>query len=448
MNNSFCIDRNTPIVIYGASYIGSVTGRSLIQKGYQVVAFIDNRAEEIGTCVGRPVYTIDVFRTVFDNDVIIFVAVKNVYYHMDIVRTLNQYGYSKVVYKAEKILQGKADRMEYELDRAYEGMVKRGNVPDSLIPVVIAHNEIEWHGAKLLEEDEDAVVVSMPAELIYTGVTDEAWTNISVLQLIPYISMFRWLDGDQTCAIDEYLALCKKGAESENLQITDGWKRYVIKNRKDVYINMKWKYEFFPEYFVQHAPEVESNQRGTFTLKTGKHRTAFLLAMGRTSIPVRIKRREWKNYIENRNIEKVKNALEGRCGSVIAIPHPYFQYNKEFISVINQQQLWKLLKKMYEMKLLVGKTKEIDGILDLTDSHGYFARYFNSIGIDVYMKDAESTLNRALNQLFCTEVTDRETLLNMRSIAIIEDISSEMSDDVKQRVMGIFVIKTNDIQYI
>ena len=76
MNNSFCIDRNTPIVIYGASYIGSVTGRSLIQKGYQVVAFIDNRAEEIGTCVGRPVYTIDVFRTVFDNDVIIFVAVK------------------------------------------------------------------------------------------------------------------------------------------------------------------------------------------------------------------------------------------------------------------------------------------------------------------------------------------------------------------------------------
>ena len=64
------------------------------------------------------------------------------------------------------------------------------------------------------------------------------------------------------------------------------------------------------------------------------------------------------------------------------------------------------------------------------------------------MKDAESTLNRALNQLFCTEVTDRETLLNMRSIAIIEDISSEMSDDVKQRVMGIFVIKTNDIQYI
>ena len=75
-NQSFEIKKETPIVIYGASYIGSVTGKELQKKKYNVVGFIDKRAEEIEVCLGLPVYGLADLKTNLTEDVVIFVGTK------------------------------------------------------------------------------------------------------------------------------------------------------------------------------------------------------------------------------------------------------------------------------------------------------------------------------------------------------------------------------------
>ena len=96
----------TPIVIYGASYIGSVTGKELIKQRYNVIGFVDKRAKNIGECLGLPVYGLEELKEHVKEDAVIFVAVKNVYYHEDIVETLNSLGFFNIIYKSEKAIGG------------------------------------------------------------------------------------------------------------------------------------------------------------------------------------------------------------------------------------------------------------------------------------------------------------------------------------------------------
>lgn len=409
-------------------------------------AFIDERAEEIGECLNLPVYTIEQFRSIFPKDTVIFVAVKNVYYHMDIVKNLNRAGFEKIIYKSEHMIKGTANVEEHILDKVYESMVKKGGVPDFPIPVIPYQKELIWNTVEILDQDEEFVTVKMPAELLYTGETDSEWTDVPVLSLVPYISMFRFFGGDVRYSPDDYVLLCQKGARSENLRITEGWKRYVIKNRKDIYENMRWKYEFTPEYFIQHAPEVNLNSRGTFTLRTGKHRVSFMLASGAVSIPVKIKSGVWEKYSQSVQVQELKKLLEQNQELSIPIPHPCFQGNMAYNYIFQQMILQKILKMMYEVNLIAGNYRCIDGVIDLTDNYGYFAHFFSGMGMKVYAKKENPETDTMLDKLFRVEMSDMKEILNARSIILAEKMPANAEFDVKQ-TKGIFILHSGNIQY-
>ena len=64
--------------------MGSVTGKALLENGKRICGFIDKRAKDIRQCIGYPVYDIETLKKKAGRHAVIFVAVKNVFYHMDI----------------------------------------------------------------------------------------------------------------------------------------------------------------------------------------------------------------------------------------------------------------------------------------------------------------------------------------------------------------------------
>ncbi|MCM1258667.1 MAG: hypothetical protein NC307_12535 [Roseburia sp.] len=393
----------------------------MIKQRYKVIGFVDKRAKDIGKCLGLPVYELEELKEHVKEDAVIFVAVKNVYYHEDIVETLNSLGFFYVIYKSEKAIAGEMGDREKALDAAYEGIYKKGNVLPLQIPVIMAQKKINWKEDVLLKEDVGEVVVKIPVELLHTGVTDATWMNVPVLLLIPYIDLFRYFQGQEQYSPNDYIELCQKGANNENLKITKSWKEYVLLNRRDIFEQMYLKYEFEPDYFLDSAPKAKWNDKGYFTIETGKHRVCFLISMGVMNIPVRISKVSWAEYVDGNRIDRLKNILMKHTDLKIPIPHPFFQGTAQYNSFRQQMILQRILRILYKEKLLIGSDRKIDTVIDGTDTAGYFARFFSSMGMKAYTGKKQLCCMDELNHLFQGELSEYENCNTREAVVIAEE---------------------------
>lgn len=353
-NDEFWLDKKTPIYIYGASYIGTVTAKALIENKANVQGFIDQRAEEIQSVQGLPVFNPHMLDIPVSS--IIFVGVKNVYYHKDIVKLLNNYGYFNIIYKSSNAIQNVMDESEKRLDEAYERMYKRGIIEAGCFPVIVSMEQEKGVYSKLIEEKEE-VLLLLPVEIVYTGITDSQWTNVPVLAAIPYLELFRFFLGGKEGNIgniEPYLRLCEKGAESENVKITAKWKKYVIENRYDIFVKMWERLEEDPLFFRKTAPKATFNSKGYFNLETGKHRVIFQVALGYARIPVRITMDDYHKYVDKEEtffkderkkriaLQKklndlyYKKELQGNCGREKINPERLSEneYEKKFFEMM------------------------------------------------------------------------------------------------------------------
>ena len=78
------------LILYGASSIGRLAKQTVEELGYNVVGFIDKRADEISSYMGLPVWKLEDVPTEC-KDAAIFVSVKNVFEHEKIALKLRQY---------------------------------------------------------------------------------------------------------------------------------------------------------------------------------------------------------------------------------------------------------------------------------------------------------------------------------------------------------------------
>lgn len=372
------------IYIYGASYIGSVTGRALMNRGIQIKGYIDQRAEEIRACNGLPVYSIPEFQTVATSDAVIFVAVKNVYYHKEIAKTLHQCGYERIIYKSDHAINGSMAAQEEILDQAYECIYKTGGIPEFEIPTVNPGNGLVWKDNPILRESDEFVTIDVPMEQLYTGITADPWKDVLILALLPHIRMFQYFDGQRKEMPFDYISLCEEGARKEKIKITHGWKKYVLENRFHIYEQMRWRYEHEPDYFIDQAPLVSWNERGYFNLLTGKHRICFLAAMNRTSAPVKIKKDVWKDRSLTSETAEIKHLLEKNTDQKFPIPHFLYQGNIQYHCMFRQQQLRRILNQMYDQELMHGRIRKTCKIYNLIPEGGYFSTIFSQMGFEIY----------------------------------------------------------------
>ena len=398
--------------IYGASYIGTVTGKALLAKGFKIKGYIDKRADEIKSCLGISVYSLDEMEEKQDIDAVIFVAVKNVYYHTEIASELMKRGYTKIIYKTIHAINGEMSDDEKLLDRAYECIYKVGNVPNYEIPIISPKQIFSWKDISILEETESTVTINVPLEQIYTGVTAPQWSDVPVLSLIPYIRLFQYFDGDTTKCIDDYIELCEEGARSENVKITEGWRQYVLDNRMNIFEQMRWKYDHYPIFFVQQAPRARWNKKGYFNLCTGKHRVCFLIAMGKTSIPIKIEKQEWIELITDSKLQEIKVLLQDNPTYKVPLPHFYFQGNIQYYNRQCQKILRTIYEDLYDSRQLRGQERSHDSVKIESPYAGYFALIFSQMGFNVIdsleIPDIDRSIYEKLGMKNISSVADRD----------------------------------------
>lgn len=293
------------ILIYGAASYGKRIYQRFIENGFEVAGFIDKRADEIREFVGVKVISPEESLHVYE-DMVLFVAVKNVFEHSNIVKYMVTKGLHNIIYRPYAVLTGGGNDAQKRINMVYTQIDEDSFREILPIPVVYEENIFEKRDYSVVWETDEEVVAKIPWQSVFTNKKKEnssIWSSISVAQLIPHIAFFSYLLGNREEGAEEYLEFCEKAAgRQEGIAITERWKENVIRNRKNVFQQMNLAYELEPDFFIDNASTAEWNTEAhCFNLKSGKHRAAFLIAKGNKYIPLRISREDYLLYNNNKD---------------------------------------------------------------------------------------------------------------------------------------------------
>lgn len=378
-DDGFVLNTQSKIILYGASYIGKVTGTALLERGFSVIAFIDQRADEIQQCLGLPVYTISKAKEMLSPDSVIYVAVKNVFYHEEIAGNLREAGFQNLIYKTKEAINQNWSPNSRSLDQIYEAIYKKGQLVECRCPYFETDVQaVDFNNYVLSEEDQNMVILA-PVALLYSGVTDSQWSDVPVLALVPYYEMFQGLFEGETKKIQPYLQLAKKGAWEENLETTKTWERSVIQGRYDVMKQMDNFYYTDKMFFLKNAPQVSLNEKGYFNLKTGKHRVAYLVMRGEQCIPVKIIKSDWEQVKKFFDFLIKSNSLMKKHNTPL-----FFNLSKDrnHNCYVENHFLKELFTTLFYEDIIKGKQgiSEVE-IIDQSGTAGYFYRFFSKMGV-------------------------------------------------------------------
>ena len=85
----YTIQKEDPILLYGAATTGAILYGNLTDAGYRVAAFIDQRAHEIDSYYGLPVWDpAAAGRYAEQYAAVVIIAIKNVFEHERIAESL------------------------------------------------------------------------------------------------------------------------------------------------------------------------------------------------------------------------------------------------------------------------------------------------------------------------------------------------------------------------
>lgn len=393
------ISKDTDIIIYGAAGNGMRGYHSLAGlNGYNVVGFIDKRADEIQTQYGLPVWSLDGDIPFDKKECVVCVCIKNVFEHVSIVNNLIQKGFRYFIFKSldmenaeleainrnyDKVFCDAQPDLIYELENIFElGKLKKNTYRDCAI----------------LQERENEVVAAMPFELIYTVTADwpaamkdnEGVSNS--LALVPQISLFKLLDGSgDTEGMSIYLNHCastiknsekKYGEGIGTIKDTLGWRKSIIENRTDVYNKMNESLELKYPFFVENAPLCVLGSHNRLLIKSAKHRLAFFIAKKRKYMPVKLSVEAYKVILNESCAKKIQKYIDADfMGDKVKVPiqHPmFYEVQAEWPNFYEQF----IYPAALEIAIIFQNVHVLDSftVYDALDDNGAAARYMNKIG--------------------------------------------------------------------
>jgi len=296
--DDYILNRESGIFLYGIGTLGSIVGRYLLEAGFRVLGYIDQRAGEIPSLYGVACYSIEKARTRIDKEQdVIFIVIKDVFEHENIKDFWFSEGFRRIVYKPLAVIDGAGNDWEKRISDVYDRLVKKELPKQMETPLV----EERKHAAakRIAAADGERCTVYIPIELIYTNRNRDGaydWGDISIHALVPHLRLFRFFSGDLTCSSASYLAFCRENARRDRVETTEAWSRNVLRNRYHVFTQMERYLASDRSFFVRNAPEAEWNEKGFFNLKSGKHRAAFLAAKGMPEIACTIAKEDLQKW--------------------------------------------------------------------------------------------------------------------------------------------------------
>lgn len=386
---TFNIDKSTPLVLYGAATMGMLYFKKYAEWGLNLTAFIDKRAEEIKDFLGFPVYDIENDKLDKENDVILL-AVKNVFEHSRIAKKLYKAGYRKIIYRPYAALNGNGTKDERSLNEVYSDLTDEDVFDSEKLKKIPALNpcivpQLEEHG--VISKTAESVTFYLPVTMLFSdkkGVNEER--QYPILLLKPHINFVKALlsNGGET---ESYMNYCVTAAKNTGtVKISDAWKQNVIANRSEVFFDMLHKYNVEPDFFINRAINVIWNkERGCFNLNSGKHRAAFLCAIGKNYIPVRTSMEDYNAYLNLKDAKKIVNEIfeQYEDGYAYPVENPYLYE----IARYSENSYFNLLRKICD-KLNIwyyenGKILSRLRIYDELNESLFFDSFFRRTGYNV-----------------------------------------------------------------
>ena len=421
--SKFVFDKHAEIWLYGAATTGVLTYNHLKAEGYNVLGFIDKRADEISELCGLEVYSINnlLANVKSLDDVVVILTIKNVFEHYRIANNLFKNGIKNIIYYPYESIKGIPSEEQQQLYNIMDKINKRQKLDKCILPKTSAINIVELKDQCVIGEEGEYIITYLPVNLLFTdrqqktnkvlNIKDDddiKELDKNIMTLMPHISFFAFLLGDDNYGYEKYIDFCEKAARRiDCFEITDRWRKNVFLNRVEVFENMNKEYEKHSDFFVKSAPCVSWNEKGYFNLISGKHRAAFLVAKGDSLIPVKIQKTEYENFLNYEEMQEVNSKRVLYDIEILPAPieHPLF-YN---ISCPSYAFWDKTLKSVCLMLSDSGfnfdETSEI--FIDVDDM-GYFARFFARMNINVKCADRKTKtfeMGKILNNVFkCSSI--------------------------------------------
>lgn len=403
-------------ILYGAAGFGRLIGNSLKECGINVVGYVDKRAFELSTWNNLPVWSIcDIPQKYTASDTVIYISVKNVFEHEQIVAEFREKtNYRKIIYKPYSVLLGYGSKDEIKISEIWD------NLPNGRVDFQLPElNRCKLKHDFAYIEGQEEVKAYIPAEFIFTNDYQNSamsqWGNICILALYTHIEFFHFLDNKSNVRPDDYLEKfhAYSAGVGDNVEITNAWKDNVVKNRTQVYEQMKESMDLDPLFFVRNAAEARWNEdKKYFNLTSGKHRTTFQVAMGKKYIPLKITKTDYAKFVHESEVESTIQLLEDVKKDVM-IPHPFF-YRGEYKDR-NEYHFLTWFAQYFGKKLYYENNKiwfEKLNIIDYTNDFGNFARFCERLGCRVQRRGSLELLEEQLNRLFYTNRIDYEAQIN------------------------------------
>ena len=405
-------EKNKKFILYGAAALGKIVFQTLTGAGFQVVGFIDRRADEIGTLDGLPVWRLDSVpeQILRDSDIVVFISVKDVFDHTQIANQLMEQGFRFIIYKPRSVLEGTASDEKALVSDLYEKVLRGEWSGQESVPPMESLETYQFADMFLVERCGNTVRARIPAEYIFTNhypAQASKWSDISLYMFFTHLNLFDWFAGKNT---DGYLSYvreyCEYNASKLGVKTSERWRQNVLQNRSGVYEQMSINLETYPDFFIKNAPEAVWNKRGYFNLLGGKHRTSFLLSRGFRLIPLQISYEDYTSYLNYTAAHKLVCYFEGRSLDALPFPimHPMFYRYANHGATAYHTILMKVMRRLSEK--LYTETGASDGgrltVVDLMGDSGTLSRYFMRIGSQVYRGHGDE-LTEILDQLMHVE---------------------------------------------
>lgn len=401
---------NTKLLLYGAASIGKIAKEILEKQGFDVIGFIDKRAYEMESYCGLPVWDIEEIEESYKL-YMVYVSVKNVFEHSTIANKLRVNGFQRIIYKPYSTLMNYATEKETVISNVYDAMFEGEMKCEQLNSgdLFEIDNGIREKDFAIIFNDGISVTAFVPTQMVFTNNYREGgmkkWGNVPIIGLFTHLSFFRYLNGDDRFDYNDYLEqyCCYTALLSKTIDITSSWKKNVIRNRTQVYEEMRNSLDLDPDFFVRNAATAEWNEEsGYFNLTSGKHRSAFQVAIGKHYIPLKMRMEDYESFLNIAKLERVNRLLEA-CEDEFLIEHPYFYRG-------SNRKDGRCVDKLTEYVGLVASKiyKDLDRVdfssitvIDETEkNYGYVSRFFARLGCVVYKVESKGELEDAINNLF------------------------------------------------
>ena len=307
------LDDSLEYYIYGAGTLGKLVGEYLLKEDVRIQGYIDKRAMEVKTLIGISVYDLNVLKKNYVDNICIIIAIKDVFEHEKIKQTLFKLGVNKIIYKAQNVLDGNGSQSENIISQIYDSIINHSFMHNTELPLIFDEGTNKEKKEWILCKDEEQVTAYVPCELIYTNYDEKkeyTWGDVCILGLVPHIDLFKFFAGNTDYSEELYINFCIQNAIQQGIEITESWKKNVIRNRNNVFRQMFYYWSMERDFFVRNAPTAKWNENGYFNLTSGKHRAAFLVAMGQRWIPCKVAKEdyeEWKKVVDDNSVSDMRD---------------------------------------------------------------------------------------------------------------------------------------------